>query len=103
MIRPIWISPRAEQDIVQLATYIGRDSGDAANRFLDAVDQLFDRIAQSPKIGQVFGVPNPRLAGMRASRVIGFLNHLAFYLPNDSGIQIVRVLHGSRDLDAIFE
>jgi toxin ParE1/3/4 len=29
-------------------------------------------------------------------------NYLIFYFPLEDGIDIVRVLHGSRDVDAIF-
>jgi toxin ParE1/3/4 len=38
-------------------------------------------------------------AGLR-SQPVG--NYLIFYFPLEDGIDIVRVLHGSRDVDAIF-
>jgi plasmid stabilization system protein ParE len=40
---------------------------------------------------------------MRMTLINGFRNYLIFHIPTDYGIHIVRVLHGARDLDALFE
>lgn len=42
------------------------------------------------------------LEGMRRFRVKGFENFLVFYLPGREGIDVVRVLHGARDIVSIF-
>ena len=97
------IRPQARSDVVELATYIGIDSVLAANRFLDAAEKTFELFAQSPQIGAVYPTKNERLHGLRVVRVQGFPNHLAFYLERNYGIEIVRVLHGARDLDAALE
>ncbi len=102
MADSVWITPRARQDIVDSATFIGRENVDAANRFFDQFDQLCDLLATTPEVGSQFPVANPRLQGMRVLRVPTFPNHLAFFSPVDGGVQIVRVLHGARDLDAVF-
>ena len=39
------IRPRARLDVVELATYIGKDSVSAANRFLDAAEKTFEFFA----------------------------------------------------------
>lgn len=36
-------------------------------------------------------------------RSISYANYLIFYRPIDDGIEIVRVLHGSRDLPSQFD
>lgn len=54
-----------------------------------------------PGIGERRESPNPRLAGLRVWRVEGFEKHLIFYRPAGDGIEIVRVLHGARDIDSI--
>jgi toxin ParE1/3/4 len=41
------------------------------------------------------------LNGLRFWRLPGFGNHLIFYLTNEQCIEIVRVLHGARNIDAI--
>ena len=47
--------------------------------------------------------PNPRLTGLRVWRIQGFPNHLIFYRPVDDGIEVIRVLHGARDIDRVLE
>jgi len=42
---------------------------------------------------------NPALAGMRWHSV---RKYLVFYIPRSDGIEVVRVLHGARDLEALF-
>ena len=39
---------------------------------------------------------------MRRFLVRGFDNYLIFYLPQPGGIDVIRVLHGARDIDNIF-
>jgi toxin ParE1/3/4 len=58
---------------------------------------------KSPQIGAIYRTKNPRLVDLRVFRVKGFPNHLAFYLVRENGIEIVRVVHGARDLDASLE
>lgn len=47
--------------------------------------------------------PSPSLRGMRRSRVENFGDYLIFYRPVDRGIEVVRVIHGARDIEALFE
>lgn len=42
------------------------------------------------------------LKSMRVFRVGGFERMLIFYRPESSGIEILRVVHGSRNLQALF-
>jgi len=46
--------------------------------------------------------PSPVLAGVRMLRIAGFDNYLIFYCPTENGIDIIRVLHAKRDIDALF-
>ena len=103
MAHKVDIRPRARLDVVELATFIGKDSVSAANHFLDASENTFGFLAKSPRIGAVYQTKNERLHGLRVFRVKGFSNHLTFYLETNNGIEIVRVLHGARDLDAALQ
>jgi plasmid stabilization system protein ParE len=42
------------------------------------------------------------LAGIRVFRVPGFERMLVFYRPQTWGVDILRVVDGSRDLEAVF-
>lgn len=103
MSHEIVIRPRARLDVVELATHIAKDSALAASRFLDASAATFGLLAKSPGIGGVYRTKNDRLRGIRVFRVTGFPNHLAFYLERKHIIEIVRVIHGARDLDAALQ
>jgi len=101
MANNIGIRPRARLDVVEMAAYIGNDNVTAANRFLDACQATFEFLLESPQLGARYPTKNPRLVDLRVFRVKGFPNHLAFYLERQNGIEIVRVVHGARDLDAV--
>jgi plasmid stabilization system protein ParE len=40
---------------------------------------------------------------MRVHIVSGFRKYMLFYIPREGQIEIVRVLHGARDVVALFE
>jgi toxin ParE1/3/4 len=88
-------------DLDELATYIQRDSPQAALRFLQSAQETFELLARMPELGGVFQVTNPRLSGIRVWQVKGFENILVFYRPQGRVVEIVRVLHGARDLTAL--
>ena len=45
---------------------------------------------------------NPEYADMRIWQVSGFSNYLIFYRVNETDLTVVRILHGARDYDTIF-
>jgi toxin ParE1/3/4 len=103
MTRRIGRRPQALRDIVEAALYISGDNVSAAERFLDAVEATFERLAQSPLIASEYHTSNVRLQGLRVARIRGFPKHLVFYFPQGDGIDVLRVLHGARDLDSILD
>jgi toxin ParE1/3/4 len=77
-------------------------SVEAAIRFLDAFDAALALIGQSPGIGGICRFKKQLLHGVRVSPISGFKNYLVFYRVLPDEIEVIRVLHGSRDLPAIF-
>ena len=102
MSLPVRLRTAAEQDVVAHAEYIQRDSLDAALRFLDAVDAAFSRLSQNPGIGGACRFAKPHYAGMRVWPVPGFRKYLIFYRVSAEDIEVIRILHGTRDLRIIF-
>ena len=94
-------TPQARRDLADLATYIAKDSVDAALRFLDAAEAECARLAEMPGLGADREFRNPRLGGLRFWAIKGFEKHLIFYRRTEGGIEIVRVLHGARDIDGM--
>jgi toxin ParE1/3/4 len=97
------ILPAARADLMDQFDYIAQDSLDAANRFLAAAAASFGQIAQMPRMGRSRRVRNPRLAGLRQWAIQGFEKHLIFYRETTQGIEVLRVLHGARDIQRLLE
>ena len=94
--------PGALRDLNEAAAYIQRHGGpERAIRFLRQADATFHRLAGLPNSGTPFEPDEPRLAGLRYLPISRFRKFLAFYRPTADGIEVLRVLHGSRDLAGI--
>jgi len=92
----------AWRDLDELAAYIQKDSPQAAIRFLEQAEESFQVLARSPELGGLCAFSHPKTSGLRVWSVKGFPNHLIFYRPIEHGIEVVRVLHGARDIEAVF-
>jgi len=74
---------------------IALDNPTAARRFYTAVRNSYREIKRFPYIGVRRHFAEP---GVRSWRVRGF-PHLVFYKPSSDRIEVVRVLHGTMDLE----
>ena len=83
---------RSRTDLGEILLYIRRDNHRAARRLLDTIDDKLQLLAEFPGLGQ----PREELARSLRSFPIG--DYLLFYRPRKDGIQLIRVLHGRRDL-----
>jgi len=93
--------PNADWDIDDIANELAdRAQLELAIRFLATANETFDLIASHPKMGWPCRIPNLRLKAVRVFRVgEPFDKYLIFYQPLEDGIEILRVLHGSLDLE----
>ncbi|MCL5745820.1 MAG: type II toxin-antitoxin system RelE/ParE family toxin [Acidobacteria bacterium] len=96
------VSPEALADLDQIHAYIAADNPAAADRVLEAALATFEVLAGMPGMGRPRTFKLSELAGMRSLAVTGFRNYLIFYRSVNAGVEIVRVLHGARDVDAQF-
>ena len=88
--------PLAAVDIFEIWDYIAEDSVSAADQWIDKLDQQFELLATQPLMGRA----RPELAAQMRSFPFG--RYVIFYEPIDNGIDVVRVLHGARDIDTVF-
>jgi toxin ParE1/3/4 len=95
----IRVGARAWQDISEAASYIGANSPAMADRLVAAVDETLLFLDESPQIGRVLELNHARLAWLRIWPVRGFPNHLLIYGPIERGIELVKLIHGARNLD----
>jgi len=92
----------ARLDVMDIVGNIGAGNPLAAARFTQAVRATEELLLASPGIGSGRDYDNPALTGMRWHSVRGFRKYLVFYIPRSDGIEVVRVLHGARDLEVLF-
>ena len=89
------LSEPAELDLTEIWDYIARDNPSAADRYLDRIQEHCHDLAESSRLGRL----RPELApGLRSSP---FQSHVVFYEEREDGIEVIRVLHGARDVPAI--
>jgi toxin ParE1/3/4 len=96
--RPIVI-----QDLIEQATFIAEGDLDASDRFLEAAEETFNLLGTMPAIGRFSRFTQPNLVDIRQFPIKGFQNFLVFYRISDEGVDVLRVLHGSRELDAVLD
>jgi toxin ParE1/3/4 len=96
MMRVVW-SPDAEGDLIGLWAYLEREaSATTADAQITRLHEASQKLAELPHAGRR---RNELMPGLR-SRLVS--PYLVFYRVDVGEVQIVRVLHGSRDLTAIF-
>lgn len=92
-------SPQADEDLFQIWAFIARDSIDAANRVESAIYEACAFVAASPTRGHtrrdLTALP------LRFWTVQPYRKYMVVYDPATRPIQIVRVLHGARDVPVI--
>lgn len=103
MSRQVYKTSAAMQDIVDCAAYLGEQRVGLEIEFLDSIEKTLDYLASGSGSGGLYESQNPLLEGIRVWKVHDFENHLIFYRPTSDGIDLIRVLHGARDIAAIFE
>jgi toxin ParE1/3/4 len=96
------LMPRAREDIKQIATYIGEDSPQASRAFRQTLQNIYEVLLDLPEMGSVRTFRNPEMKGLRMLPLPKFKNYLLFYRPTSERLEIVRVLHGARDLPSLF-
>jgi len=90
------LSPEAEQDLIDIWLYIAEDSPVNADHY---TDKLYDKgiiLAENPQMGA------DRSDLMDELRSFPFDHYVLYYREINNGIEMVRVLHASRDIYAIF-
>ena len=90
--------PAAEQDLLSIHDWIASDNPERAITFVEELDRTVTKLAFYPYQGVVPRHPKLREAGYRVL-IVG--DYLAFYKVRGKTVQIYRVVHGSRRLDAI--
>ena len=87
---------RARLDLIEIWQYVARDDPDAADRLLDEIDAKCALLAEHPHIGPSREDIRPGL------RYFVVREYLILYRIMENNVEIVRVVHGTRDLPGLF-
>ena len=90
------LSPQAEEDLTEIWLFISRDSVEAADRLIDEIVKCCEMIASYPEVGRERSELASHLRSFPIKR------YILFYRPLRETIEIVRVLHGAREIETIF-
>jgi toxin ParE1/3/4 len=91
------VRPQALTDLDDIFDYIAEDSLDRAIGFIRKLYEQMEKLATNPNMGRRRDELLPEL------RSLPYGNYLIFYVPLDDGVDVVRVLNGARDLEALFQ
>jgi len=95
------ITPKAAQDLEELAFHIAEDSIEQAVRFEKAAVDTALHLIEYPEAYQVIDLEAAIALGWRKRCVRGFPNHLLFYTANSHTVVIQRCVYATRDLPAV--
>lgn len=93
----IRISPRASSDLIEIWSYIAEDSVANADAFIDKLHRTIQVLANQSGAGRRREDLAPGILSFPFGRFI------IFYREGQDAIEIIRVLHGARDIQTIFE
>lgn len=91
----------AHRDLVEITAYLAERNEKVTRRFLAEARATFNRLARMPGLGTRYEIEELALAELRYSPISKYPMYLVFYRTLPDGIEVVRVLHGSRDIAGI--
>ncbi len=103
MLSPALFTPQAWQDALEIVAYIGTDNPEAASRFVPALEETCRQLVALPGMGSARTFQRKALKDVRILPVTGFENYLIFYTAVRKNVQVVRVLHATRNFPTIFK
>jgi toxin ParE1/3/4 len=94
---------QARVDVESLWLYIAQENISAADRYLDGLEETAQRYAATPGMGRLEPELAARLEVPPGITLRSFLyrNHRSYYIPEDTGIFILRVLDTRRDINNV--
>lgn len=87
---------RARLDLLEIWLFIAEDNPSAANRLGAEITKRCNMLAEYPLAGALRDDLAPNLYSFPVG------SYIVFYRPAARGIEVIRVIHGARDIPALF-
>jgi toxin ParE1/3/4 len=88
--------PEAEADLTDIHDHIAGDSPVRAKRFVTLLRERCGALRQHPRMGRARDELRPGLRSLPVER------YLVIYRVLEDAVEVVAVVHGSRDIEALF-
>lgn len=95
----------AQTDVMDIAAYLGRNNREVIPQFYEALSQTLIELSEMPHLGSPQFSSHPQLHGIRQWPIRDFKPYVILYRPfaSANGLEVLRVLHGSRDIQTHLE
>ncbi len=90
------IAPDASRDLEEISNYYAIHNIEAGEKLVSELENKCKYLVKFPNIGRSYQTIRPDLRG------ISCLGYIIFYRVSKTSIEILRVIYGSRDLEALF-
>jgi plasmid stabilization system protein ParE len=92
------LTAAARADLSEIAEFIRQDSPGAARRVVESLREAMANLARMPEMGHVREdlAPTPL-------RFWPVFSYLIIYRPESRPLQVLRILHGARDVRSLLE
>jgi toxin ParE1/3/4 len=95
-MKPFVLTPLASRDLSEIWEYLAQDSIEIADQTLAALEKAIRRLARQPGMSHL----REDLADRRHRFLLGH-SYLIVYRTTIKPLQVIRVLHASRDVQAL--
>ena len=103
MKRSVVLRAKAVQDVEEAVdSYLSEASRTVALRFIEALRQVYQQIAEHPLAGSPRYGHELDLPGLRSCRLSKF-PYMVFYLTTETSVDVWRVLHSRQDMASWIE
>jgi toxin ParE1/3/4 len=96
-MRIVKVAAAAENDLQETLTYVSQFNPSAAEKLIKEIVGKFGFLRDNPQAGTL---RNKLMLNLRSFVI---RDDIILYQPIENGIEILRVLHGSRDIEGVFE
>ena len=102
-MKPVVFNPVAVNDLEEIINYIAGDNPVAAENVRHDILDTAESLGHQPGLGIRPRFSAPRFAGIRFLPSSQYPTYLLFYRELSQEVEVLRILHGGRNLPPLFE
>ena len=93
------------QAVLDMEEIVGgyANSDEAIDQTIRTFVRALEPLLEMPKLGAKRRIKNPRLKGLRHWVISDLGPFVVFYVPTREAIEVIRILHGARDIEEILK